>query len=68
VHHYTIQISQPTRCKNFSNLLLDVYVQLNRFRASSRGAGCCQLEYILYLTASSTTRPTTLHLCKTRGW
>ena len=27
---------QPTRCNNFSSLLLDVYVQLNMFRASSR--------------------------------
>jgi hypothetical protein len=25
----TIQINQPTGCKHFSNLLLDVYVQLN---------------------------------------
>jgi hypothetical protein len=30
------QINQPTRCKNFSSLLLEVYVQLNMFRASSR--------------------------------
>jgi len=29
VHHYTIQINQPTRCNNFSSLLLEVYVQLN---------------------------------------
>ena len=32
----TLQINQPTRCHNFSILLLDVYVQLNMFRASSR--------------------------------
>jgi len=32
VHHHTIQINQPTRCKNFPSLLLDVYVQLNMFR------------------------------------
>jgi len=32
VHHHPIQINQPTRCNNFSNLLLDVYVQLNMFR------------------------------------
>ena len=35
VHHHTIQPNQPYRCKNFSSLLLDVYVQLNTFRASS---------------------------------
>jgi len=32
MHHHTIQLTQPTRCNNFSSLLLDVYVQLNRFR------------------------------------
>jgi hypothetical protein len=26
VHHHTIQINQPTRCCNFSSLLLDVYL------------------------------------------
>jgi hypothetical protein len=31
-----IQINQPARCNNFSSLLLDVYVQLNMFRASLR--------------------------------
>jgi hypothetical protein len=38
VHHHMFQINQPTRCDNFSSLLLDVYsyVQLNMFRASSR--------------------------------
>jgi hypothetical protein len=30
------QINQPTRCNNFSSLLLDVHVQFNMFRASSR--------------------------------
>jgi hypothetical protein len=35
VHHHTIQIHQPTRCNNFSSLLLGVYVQLNMFQASS---------------------------------
>jgi len=24
VHHHTFQINQPTRCNNFSSLLLDV--------------------------------------------
>jgi hypothetical protein len=36
VHHHTIQINQPTKCNNFSSLLLDVYLQLNMFWASSR--------------------------------
>ena len=38
MHHHTFQINQPTRCNNFSSLLLDVYsfVHLNMFRASSR--------------------------------
>jgi hypothetical protein len=38
-------ISQPNRCKNFSSLLLDVYVQLNKFRASScPSSGAQQLQ------------------------
>jgi len=34
VHHHTFQINQPTRCNNFSSLLLDVYsyIQPNMFR------------------------------------
>ena len=36
VHHHTIQINQPTRCNNFTSLLLDVYVWLNLFRAPPR--------------------------------
>ena len=45
VHHYTIQINQPTRCNSFSNLLLDVYVRLNMFLASSRpSSGAQQLQ------------------------
>ena len=36
VHHHTIQINQPTRCNNFTSLLLDVYVWLNMFRAPLR--------------------------------
>jgi hypothetical protein len=40
-----IQINQPTRCNSFSGLLLDVYVQLNRFWASSRPSlGAQQLQ------------------------
>jgi hypothetical protein len=39
------QINQPTRRKNFSSLLLEVYVQLNMFRASSRpSSGAQQLQ------------------------
>jgi hypothetical protein len=41
------QINQPTRCNNFSSLLLDVYsyVRLNIFRASSRpSSGAQQLQ------------------------
>ena len=42
VHHQTIQINQPTRCNNFSSFLLDVYLQLNTFRASSRPSSGAQ--------------------------
>jgi hypothetical protein len=38
----TTEINQPTRCNNFSSLLLDVYVQLNKFRASSRPSSGAQ--------------------------
>jgi hypothetical protein len=42
----TVQINQPTRCSNFASLLLDVYVQLNMSRASSRPlSGAQQLQY-----------------------
>jgi hypothetical protein len=45
VHHHTIQINQPARCNNFSSLLLDIYLQLNMFRASSRpSSGAQQLR------------------------
>jgi hypothetical protein len=37
-----IQIYQPTRCNSFSSQLLDVYVQLNMFRASSRSSSGAQ--------------------------
>jgi len=36
VHHYTIQINQPTRCNRSTSLLLDVHMSLNMFRASPR--------------------------------
>jgi hypothetical protein len=42
VHHHTIQINQPTRCNNFSSLLLDVYVQLNMFREFSHPSSGAQ--------------------------
>ena len=46
MHYHTIQINQPTRCNNFSSLLLDVCVQLNMFRTSSRSSsGAQQLQY-----------------------
>jgi hypothetical protein len=42
---YSIQINQPTRCNNFSSLLLGVYLQLNTFRASScPSSGAQQLQ------------------------
>ena len=45
VHHHIIQINQPTKCNNSSSLLLDVYIQLNMFRASSRpSSGAQQLQ------------------------
>jgi hypothetical protein len=45
VHYHTFQINQPTRCNNFSSLLLDVHVQLNMFRAYSRpSSGAQQLQ------------------------
>jgi hypothetical protein len=45
VPHHTIQINQPTRCNNFSSLLLEVYLQLNMFRASLRpSSGAQQLQ------------------------
>jgi hypothetical protein len=45
VHHHTIQINHQTRCNNFSSLLLNIYVQLNMFRASSRpSSGAQQLQ------------------------
>ena len=45
VRHHAIQINQPTRCNNFPCLLLDVYVRLNMFRASSRtSSGAQQLQ------------------------
>jgi len=47
VHHHTIQIYQPTRCNNLSSLLLDVYVQLNMFRASSRPSSGAQQPLVL---------------------
>jgi hypothetical protein len=46
LHHQTIQINQPTRCNNFSSLLLDIYVQLNMFQASSHpSSGAQQMQW-----------------------
>jgi hypothetical protein len=40
-----IQINQLTKCNNFSISLLNVYLQLNMFRASSRpSSGAQQLQ------------------------
>jgi len=40
-----IQINQPSRCNNFSSLLLDVYLQLKMFQASLRpSSGTQQLQ------------------------
>jgi hypothetical protein len=45
VHRHKIPINQPTRRSNSSSLLLDVYVRLNMFRASSRpSSGAQQLQ------------------------
>jgi hypothetical protein len=45
---FEVQINQPTRCNNLSRLLLDVYLQLNMFRASSRpSSGAQQLQWQL---------------------
>jgi len=45
MHHHTIQLNHPTTYNNFSSLLLDVYVQLNMFWASSRpSSGSQQLQ------------------------
>jgi len=46
VHHHTIQINQPTRCNNLSRLLLDVYLQLNMFRTSSRPSSGAQQQQL----------------------
>jgi hypothetical protein len=44
-HQLTVQINQQTRYNNLSSLLLDVYLQLNMFRASSRPlTGAQQLQ------------------------
>jgi hypothetical protein len=51
---HTIQINQPTRCNNFYSLSLDVYLQLNMFRASSRpSSGAQQLQTALLLPRSN---------------
>jgi hypothetical protein len=48
-----IPINQLTRCNSFSSLVLDVYVQLNMFRGSSRPlSGAQQLQYQLLVLPS----------------
>jgi hypothetical protein len=47
VHHHTIQINQPTRCNNFSNLLLDVYIQLNMFRCYCSTTATAVVELLM---------------------
>jgi hypothetical protein len=45
IHIVAIQINQPPRCYSLSSLLLDVYVRLNMFRASSHpSSGAQQLR------------------------
>jgi len=39
---YKIQINQSTSYNSFSSLLIDVYVQLNMFRASLRPSSVAQ--------------------------
>ena len=64
VHHHVIQINQPTRCNNFSSLLLGVYVQLNMFWVSSHpSSGAQQLQLqplVLPLESGDSTAITTL--------
>jgi hypothetical protein len=36
VHHYTIEVNQPTICNIFTSLLLDIYLWLNMFLAPFR--------------------------------
>jgi hypothetical protein len=42
VQSHTFQTNQPTKCYSLSSLLLDVYEQLNMFRASSRPLSAAQ--------------------------
>jgi len=58
------QINQPTRCSSFSSLLLDVYVQLNMFRASSRPSSWAQQLQQPEISAGE--RPAAVHLL--RSW
>jgi len=46
MHHHTFQINHPTRCNTFPSLLLDIYVQLNMYRASSRPSSGAQQTFI----------------------
>jgi hypothetical protein len=51
MHHHTIKINQPTRCNNFTSLLLDIYVWLNMFQVPlcpSSGAYNCTRSLWFY--------------------
>jgi len=39
VHHHTIEINPPTRCNNFSSLLLEVYSRPNSSAVGHGRAG-----------------------------
>jgi hypothetical protein len=68
VHHCSIQINQPTRCNNFSSLLLDVYIQLSMFWASSRpSSGAQQLQAGRPARPRPTALPPPRSNVKTRG-
>jgi hypothetical protein len=54
--NHIIQINQPTRCNNFSSLLLDVYLHLNIFWVSScpsSGAQQWPVPHLCYMPSLS---------------
>jgi hypothetical protein len=76
VHRHTIQTNQPTRCKIFTSLLLDIYVWLNMFRAlfrpSSGAYNCTRSLWFYRWTVAAgallvVVRPTTLHPPLSKG-
>jgi len=75
MHHHAIQINQPTRCNNFTSLLLDVYVWLSMFRAPLRpssGAYNCtrSLWFYHWSVAVGALQPHTtwVHCLSVRVW